>query len=1047
MPFLFDFYLNNEELSGVEIGFTLSRKWEEALDEAKLAIPFYESDVPYSQYGLLKIEITEIDNFEDRTELDSETLEMLIISDMVSLSSQYGIYRHDISAIEYSAKLDVYMMASLAKTRFLESDATAKFELTDYGKDFTYSFTSTKIVQYSPFWLPSFKPKKTYFSNVTYTFSKVDLGYLIIEPNATYDYLGEFIRMPIVFRIHNIESGVTSGWYELSDDDQEITFTENGNYYIEYGFQATQSFWVGATGTTPGYRTAGYYEIFRFYTRVYDEYELTMYNLIDSVRRNVSKHGGIESLEYFDDTRIFDIDPSVVDYLKTIQVPQTYLSQATARQMLIFSLSYINSIPRLEYGSGLDTLKIEEYNLSTGVFTEQNTYSRSASQNVNQIGTRSYTPLKQVLPNNMDEPTTFSPSQNGFQQVRATDLQITDSSFSVKLPKEIYTPKEFVLYVPNINVAGLDNTGDLNNYDIEDIEVDLLTRTINIEEWKLKYVTDNFPTISSYNLWDEYLGLRENMVDNLYWKLGSKEINLSDVYGTIVNRTLFNNVIKLSIFEELMLNMVEPIIIDDYGSDMMFYQHLIDIDIDFLTDTDAYRDLRFRFSYLSLEDLVIKNDKEDLSQIDFYSEMRQNQDESIINVVRASRKKHGNLQRTGNKVLSFSKVHHTLDEAYKVGQKDKNGYTITTVIREFFANFYLASYFITRYHNRESRQSVIDQTYRWRDNYAKSVFDRHENYSDYIILYPPSESGIGTEVTKIDNVEIIFKLLLGETITDFKTRASAAIIRTDGMFSIEAEQVGAYYGILTNVSAYPIKQGLAFTMGFDSNLVAGNGLVLRDSNYYNQAVRYTDEDGRFSYFGFSIFSNFELDNNDYETFPKITRDTTYSLITARNPYFKCGSASLNVAGSDALVVDKDPLTNFKLTYQVNILSYYVGLYVIGQGFYTENFVVNNPDEDGTYKAYLYLYKDGTEYGIFEDLKIKSGYDSETMLSTSNIELLQASKLVSFKSTIDLTDVTSWAIGNKNGDLYIACNESLNGFKYALKHFRPNVKEIGNKDII
>jgi len=1052
MPFLYEFKLNKADLTGVEVGLSTSRKWEEALDEAKLSLPFYESDIPFPQYGLLEIIITLVDNFENQTEIETKTFDMLISSDLVELTSQYGIYRHNITAIEYTAKLDAYIMSSLAKTRSIENSLTAKFELTDYGESFTSSnVAGTKISVYSPFWLPPFKPKQSYYVGETYTFSQVEESYLIPIWNVNNSVYGEYIRVKTIFRIHNIDDETTSVWYYLSDNDVDIVFDKVSNYYIEYGFETDTPF---QTIITVGQFPPGPYGIFRFFIKAVNKYEWSVYDVVNSVRQNVSKAGGIESLKYFDDTRIFDIDPEIVDYLKSIQIPQMYLEKATARQMLVFALSYINSLPRLEYGEDLDILKIEQFNLSTGNFEEENTLARSANQNINQIGTRSFLPLNQVLPNNMTEPTVYSPSQSDYQQLRADNLQITDSSFAIKLPKPIYTPKEFVIYLSKITI----DADGLISYDITNLEIDLMPRLINVEEWKLKYVTNNFPSITSHELWSGELGLRENMVDNLYWVLGNKKINVSDVYGSLVNVTLFQNVIKLSIYEYLMLNMPEPIIttLVDETTEYMYSDYNINIDMPFIKETDlstatSYLDLRFRFAYLTDENLLIKNDKEDLSQINFYSEMRQNQDESIINVVRSTRKHYGNLQRTGNKSFSFRKIHYTLSDIYEAGQKDSNGYTITTVNCQYFAYYILADYYVIKHYNRESRRTIVDQTYRWRDNYAKSVLNRHEHYGDYLVLFPPNYNITDYQITKIYSnsytVRTIMGILLGEPITDTKMRASVALIRTDGMFEVEAETLGNYYGILTPVSAYPVKQGFAFTFGFDSNLVAGDGLVKRGNNWYNQAVRYTNENGRFNYFGFNIYNDYELDSDDYETYPKITRGTISSLIGYTGsgaPYFYCGNITINEkAGEDCLVVDKDTMTNYKQTYQLNVISYYAGLYIIGQAFYNDNFIVNNPEN---YKGvYLYLYEDDTRYGLFEDLKIKSGYVSSIQLDSTKIEYNSGTNIVSFTDLIDLTNVTCWAIGTEE-DLYIACNGNYNGFLIDKEHFRKDVKEIGYKDI-
>lgn len=1047
MPFLFDFYLNGSRLKNIESGFNDSRKWEEALDETMFSLPFYHSKEPLPMYGLLEIYIREIEKYQSLNVIDSETITRLIISDKVSATSQYGIWRHDIICSEYTTKLDTKIMASLAKTRSIESLLPARFEITTNGYNINRS-SITGGVYYANVWLAPFSAKQTYFINKEYIFERVARAtQLIGDALDANDKFFRFDNRTAYIRFKNEDTNTVTSWKAISQGNISYIFTSKGNWSIEYGFEA-----IGCKNYQLNQIIDGIYAIQKFYFRVIDEFQVTVGDIIESVRQNVSVAGGIESKLWFDTTRMFELDSSEVDELYSIPVPQTYLEQATARQNLIFAFSYINAIPRLKYNSdGLDTLEVERFNLNTGTFEQKNLSEISGHQNTNQIGTRGYSILKQVLPNNTDEPTIYAPSQDDYLQVRASNLELTDSTFEIKLPKTIYTPKDFNVYIPSVTIFGNSSIGKDSNYSLYNLDVSLMPRLINIEEWKLKEVTDNFPSITTRDFWDNELGLRKNMVENLYWELGSKKIQISDVYGEKVNRTLIQNVIKLGVFEYFMINMFQPITFTYEEDDAIYFEHILEINLPFLDDATLYRDLRFRFSYLSLENLVIKNDKEDLTQIDFYSEMRQNQDESIINIVRSSRKKHGNLQRTGNKTYSFTKIHQSLSEQYEIGKKDINNFTITMINREFHPFEFLATYFITKDHNRESRQTVVDQTYRWRDNYAKTVLDRNENYSDYLIIYSPNET-VSSQTTKItsntNTIKTIMQFLLGETITNFKTRATSALVRTDGMFEVEPEITGYYYGIAAPVSAYPLVKGFSFTFGFESNLIAGDGLIQDGTNpdkYYNQAVRYTNTEGRFSEIGFIIFDNIELDSNDYETYPKVTRTSLSNLLNVGKSYFDCRILTSNGTGRDSLYVDKDPLTNFNLTYQLNVLSNTKGLYILGQAFFTENYIVNNPNEGDVKKAYLYLYKNGTEYGTFEDLKVKTGWYLKTLLTTSNISY-NGSDTVSFVG-IELSGVTSWAIASEDDELYIACNQGVNGFKIAKQHIRDGVKEIGNKEIV
>ena len=1026
MPFRYEFKLNRTKISGGEIGFSTSRKWEEALDEAKLSLPFLTSSTPYPMYGLLQIEITEVDT--DEIVVDTESYDMLIMSDRVAPSTRYGYYRHDINAIEYTAKLDAYIMNSLAKSRSIINQTPAPFDVIEQLNNPFGDNQFTTLVNVEPI-----DVKTTYYANTEIVFEQVRQafqGHDSFSPGFSPYYERD------VYLTTNatLLSGSSANPFKLNGGNCTWKFPI-GKWYIDYQVDL-----LDADGLTDGLHT-----LYRFYINVVDQYELSVYDVINTIRNSVSIFGGVESERYFNITRLFKIDANVEPYLKSIQAPQMYLANATARQMLMFALSYVNALPRLLYGRDIDKLTIEKYNEQRGAFTPNDLSDYSGSQNTNQIGAKSYSALQQVLPDDLNEANIFSPSQSGYQNVRSSMIQITANNFKIKLPRPIYQPIGLYVLIPEVKISSL-FISPVQETTYTNLEIPLTSRWINIEEWNLKEITDNFPTITAINMWEREVALRKNKVSNLYWQQGDTEINLSDVFGTIFQSNLVINVVREAIYEYFMRNMPEP---KFHDTEYLVDQYGITIDIPVNLE---YLDWRFRVEYISDESLVVKHDKEDLSQINFYSELKHNQDESIINVVRASRKIYGDLQRTGNQSFSFSKYHKSLVGMYQVGQKDSNGFTITTIQKEFHNEYILATYFVTRYHNRVQQATFVDQTYRWRDNYAKTVLDRHENYGDYLIFMPPNDQVVSNQIyTKISNfnkaIQMLLSMVLNIAPPSLKTRTTVAIVRTDGMYEVLQESENYRYAISTPVSSYGLKGSLAFTFGFSGNQVAGDALTIRTGNIYNKAVRYTNEQGRFGKIGFWLLRDltYAFPNQYPIVENEMTEALPNGLYNALDEYFGCGNLAVggaNTLGDDPLIIEKDQLTNFALTYQLHVLSYYVGLYVIGINFYTKNYLVNNPD--GTEKSYMFIYTNGTRYELFEDINIKSGYASKIEITTLNSNYDVGNSVVRFFDSISFVGATSWAIGNEKDELLIACNEPLNGFDIKKRHFRPNIIEIGAK---
>lgn len=1034
MPFRYEFYIDTEKLDNVEMGFSTSRKWEEALDEARLVVPFsYLNRTPYKMFSLLTILIHEMDSYTDVTPNETQTHYYLVYSDKVDPVGAYGYYKHTVSAIEYTAKLDAYIISQLSKSRSIINNVQAPFtvnELINYndGSNHEYAINAT---------LKKIDVFKTMYANHEITFPQVYEPYIVTSSGPLYYRRGTAVirtNAPLV-------SGTSP--HTLSGGPTTWVFPK-GEWEIEYGY-------IGLSGDFVG--GLGFNSVYKFYVDMVEKDELSIYDVLTEIRTCVSKFGGIEDTVYFDSTRVFDIDPLYETYLKSVQAPQIYLEKTTARKMLVYVLAFVNALPRLEYGEDLDTLTLETYNLTTGQFDKVDVIAHSAVQNTSQIGTRNYQHITQSLSNELDEPSVYSPSQSGFQQVRSADIQLTANNFVGKLPEgmPLYMPTRLILQVPNIKITT--DFGTIIHYEVNNYELNLMPRWINGEEWKLKNLTDNFPTIDQTGVWFEELGLRLNMVDNLQWNMGDTEINFSQIFGQVFQDNLLRNVAIEQIYEDFMLN---PPIPHFGGSGDITSTYAIEIT---LPSSSNYKDWRFRVEYITDERLVIKQDKEDLSQISFYSEMQQNQEESLVNILRQSRKGYGDLQRTGNIENTFVKQHLTFDDFYEIGQKDVDGYTITQIDTVWFNDYAIARYHVTRYHNRIQQATYVNQKYRPFDNFSKSVLYRHENYTDYLIALPPNDVNVNfqDQTTKIysneSTIRRIVEMMLGEPLTDTKKKASVALVRTDGMLDIYPETEGATIRnlIAVPVTAKGVKGSFAFTFGFKGNQSAGDGLVskvttLGVTNWFNQAVRYTDTQGRFTRFGFMIAKDLTLDLDDYNSYPRITVQS-YILddYIENNAYFWCGHATANEAYQRPLVWNKDPLTNANLTYQLSVLSYYMGLYVFGIDFYAKNFIVNNPE--GYEDVYLYTYIDGTYYDIFEDIYVKSGYTRTIKLDTTNIVFDTATNWLKFIGISFLYD-TSWAIGRPQEDgtikLLLACNENLNGVQFKAQHTRPNVYEIGSK---
>ena len=167
MAIEYSFLLNGEALYAT-LGATTVDKLEEALDESVLHIPITVRDYEYKMYGLLEITANDTVN-------DPLNFTYLIMSDDVNVVSKDGFYSHDLKAIEYTNKLDKFLVNSATFTKPFIQKRRAPFvyegqEQTDLG--FILAIMPEGIEIYSH-----------YFTNETITIPQVGGAYLLRSGN------------------------------------------------------------------------------------------------------------------------------------------------------------------------------------------------------------------------------------------------------------------------------------------------------------------------------------------------------------------------------------------------------------------------------------------------------------------------------------------------------------------------------------------------------------------------------------------------------------------------------------------------------------------------------------------------------------------------------------------------------------------------------------------------------------------------------------------------------------------------------------------------
>ncbi|MFA6662157.1 MAG: hypothetical protein WCS56_03900, partial [Bacilli bacterium] len=977
--------------------------------------------------------------------------------------------------IEYTAKLDDYDVKSLAYTKSIKDNRAAPFEyVLDWVPDSLIPIDTKKDIKPLQFiYLAPLNFKRTYYVGEKIKINQVAKPIFARKVmGAGVGQYGEPEEATAILRVLDKDGNIVITEKNISLNVHTIVINEPGEYSFEYCFKRYPRYDNGNLindHVDDKYRLFidEYYEnleeskripklhiAYRFKVKIAEETNLSVYDLIMRVSDMVSKFGNIESKKYFDTTRLFEItDPDEIEFLKSVEAPQTYIQNATLRQVLNLIFSYVNSISRLKHNDlGADILTFDEFDRKTGTFELVEIANKNTKRSRSELTIKATSFLERVMPTSLEEPTTISPGKDFYKSVRAIDINMTDDKFELKLDSKMYKPTKFTTIIRNVKVKYKSGASYYDYLDLGDIEIDLSKRLLTKEEWSLKESGTNFPLTSMAKPFSINIGMSKLKTENLYWQLGDDFIRLSDVYGHVFKSTLITNVIYSAVAEYFALNMIEPREfvqeIDGVPTNLINidYEVVYD-DVSFYKYDGVTPPMSFNLEYISLEDLVVDSERKDTNDnFDYYSASKLNQKEKLINVMSQTRGASADLQRTGQRETIISRFHENTDTLLLTGMYNKDHrLTITNRTLILHNEFIEAVYGLSKDFNRKAMFRGLQQEYRWSEiPTSNQVFQKNELYKDYLLITKPDEKPKG-QLTKIkpEGHKYILETLINKNY-EIGKKITLGYVRTDTMLEdLPEETYGSYHYILRPITSFGIDGGLTFSFSFKNNMVAGDAVEHKtNASVFNKAVKYTNDEGVLNklWFGLKNYnddgakhSNMELNN-----YP-LRKD--YAL---HNTLIATGEPNFDHSKADYLVLYKDSSQVLKLTYQISIIPENPQDYVLGMSFFSNNLLTKeHKDKD----MYLYLYDDEQyEYSIFDTLKVKDGWDERTILNENNIYIDYDVDNKAYEFLIDvdtgIVGSTLWAIGDEFGNLYIACNSNELGFRSTEYHFRPNVIEIG-----
>ena len=1043
---LYEVKLNGYKLN-VTQGMLVVKKLQEPLDEGALNVPITVRDIEYEMFGFLSIKIIGKSKKKEVT--------YFIQNDEVEPLTKDGIYTHNLTLIEYTYSYDTKLVKALTFTQNQVYNKDAQFYNNIPKVGGLYNQANRD------FWIPPIKLKERF---------TIGQGNFIVPQciQAYQNIASSVFRRDVFIRIYNpnnitystsqrryVPNGVFSKETILSSEAFEYAPTMDGIHLIEYGVVNLFN------GEVADPRAV----VFTFTLNFIAEVKYTLYDYVDRIRRVVP----LETKMYHEQTRLFNLDESLVERFKSIVMPQMFITQMTLRQTLNTLFKFINAIMRLEYVEDeLDNLTIDEFNKVIGSFELTQMVDFKTSQNIQGYGTKITSWLENTVQANFrDNPTISTPASNYFKTVRAQNVQLVEGQNGFYLPldsSDIYEMGKLTVQIPKVTYGGysIGNPNPLTT--VLNFELDLSGRFVPIEEWNLKRPTNDFPDYAVEEIFSARVGMRENQGGNIYWERGKNYISFSKEFGRWFSDVLIVQVVKEQLAEYFTMN--PPLSFFSNGT----FDQQMGFDVEYIDLDWFYRNISFNVEYTTLKSITVKNHRHDISVINKETEIRLNQSARITDFKLATKNAVGYLERMGVPNKEFTRIHTDVESLLDVAMKDDDGYVITQATYELNNDYIVGKYELTKDHIRLSEFMGIDRAFRaFSIPRNDQVYDRDEHYEDFIMVDRLDSQMLPQSV--LFNRFFVINAFKNLTATDLgKNKITYAFVRTDGFSKRYKDEAGYYKAIMTPVGAYGGEQALLFNFGFNSNIVAGDAIEKVGSNYYNDPIRYTDDLGRFEElwfaFGDIYFSTANFPPIGGTTETVFNKTYAYPLIqSASNTFNQSFLVTTGVVGTSSynpIIFSKDPSEVLRsMNYQVNIIPVNYRDYVVGTTFFSKNRLVLNVTSID--RLWLYKYKDGTTHDMFDTLMAKT---NATLYNYDKIEIIRGSIGINivFVENVDGTrevrlinnavmgsNHTSWAIANDLGELLFACNVKENGFKLIPRHFRPGIDPLslqrdGNYDV-
>lgn len=681
-----------------------------------------------------------------------------------------------------------------------------------------------------------------------------------------------------------------------------------------------------------------------------------------------------ERTVFLNNNRLFTVDPTLEARWGAIRAPQIFSDNKQLKENLNDIANYDRGIIRLDKN---DVLKVDYFNsLANLVNSKLNASVSNTFQDLSEYATSiDVIGSNMVHGDSLIPGSIVEPSLDDFMKTRSIDSIYTSDNAIVLVRFRI---ERTIIVTMLVEIFE-----DATRY----VEIDITANVVENEIYKtLKDDTSDKDTL--------YSGVFK--ANALLYTRGDKVISkLYENFGLFNNIPAIQNVIKSGLYN----TPGESWTGDVAGVDAVFV-------------TQDYDELEFRVRYVPNYTGRFQVDKVDLSDVDTATTIIQNQSETILDTSRVLDKSFDDLQIRGNKITETLEAQiFSLNDIKNIGDYTSQGLIITK--KELIAH-----------------PESIDVKYQFSKDYQQvsdflglttpiKLFDipnkgqtltRNILYKEYIEISKDTSPPTNTLplITTIGIETFMNTITQTPTATYNKPILAMAFFSEDTILYKDDDETDVPLSSLDRIIIPVIStaggNSLHFYAEFDSPNVVGDQIIRQDGIFQPfarptlRSVQYTDNQGLLNEFKFKLVNSYTGDPELYPVVPNV--NITDVLI-----------------GENNFTLKKDASNNLSITYQLMLEASQKDKddIIVGQRLLKRNNLIE--DKGDVFPDTLSIYSSDERYNRNDNRYVKG--IKETLVSYTTV---RNNLDIEIELSQSLNTAKSWAIGNEEGDLYLAINQ-------------------------